>query len=431
MDYIQINGGKRLGGIASIHGAKNSALPILTATALISGESIIHNCPQLSDVENTLSILRDLGAEVTREKNTVTVNAASVNAYAVAASYMCKMRSSILFLSALSARTGKACLSLPGGCDIGERPIDMHLRGLRELGFRITQEDDCICSDASEANGGRVTLPYPSVGATENLMMAAVLLKGETTIIGAAMEPEIVDLCDFLNSAGADVKGAGTSVIHIKGARALHSSEHTVIPDRIEAATMMASAAITGSELVVRHINLSHLKPVYPLFMDAGCRLYCSSRELKIVPPKRLKGVKNIVTKPYPHFPTDCQALACAMLTKARGTSDITETVFENRFLYTKQLQRYGANIQTEGNRAVIKGVKELHGADTVCTDLRGGAAAIVAALAAEGTSTVSQLQHLDRGYESIENQLSAIGADIVRINDEKEGLIKQTEPSI
>lgn len=431
MDFLQINGANRLSGTATIHGAKNSALPILTAALLINGESVIHNCPILSDTDTTLAILHDAGAAVKREGDTVIINAAAVQHYQVSADYMCRLRSSILFLSALSARTGKACLSYPGGCAIGERPIDMHIQGLCELGYRITFEDDSICCDAKEAHSGSITLPYPSVGATENLVMAAVLLDGETTITNAACEPEIMDLCAFLSSAGANIDGAGTPVIHITGVKALHKTEHTVIPDRIAAATMMAATAITGSELVVRSINHTHLKSVYPVFTAAGCRLYLACRELKIVAPQRLKSVSNIITKPYPAFPTDCQALVCAMLTVAKGTSDVTETVFENRFMYAKQLNRFGADVRVNRNKAVIKGVKTLSAADTVCTDLRGGAAVVIAALAAQGVSTVRQINHLDRGYECIEKQFSAVGADIVRKNDEKEGSIKEESATV
>ena len=428
MDYLQINGKRRLGGVAEIQGAKNSALPILTASLLINGESVIHNCPQLSDIEVTFAILRDAGAIVRREGDTVVINAFSVTNHTVASDYMCRLRSSVLFLSALSARTGKACLSFPGGCNIGERPIDMHIQGLCELGYHLTVDEETISCEAENAHSAAIYLPYPSVGATENLIIAAVLLEGETTIINAAREPEIADLCRFLNSAGAAISGIGDAEIQIRGVKALHSTEYTVIPDRIAAATMMAAAAITGSELVLRNINHSHLKDVYPVFSQAGCRLYLACRELKIVPPKRLNAVKEIVTKPYPGFPTDCQSFVCAMLTTARGSSQITETVFEKRFIYIQQLRRFGTEIRINGNQAVISGVKTLHAADTVCTDLRGGAAVIIAALAAQGTSTVRQLQHVDRGYEAIEHQLSAVGADIVRKNDETQGHIKEKQ---
>lgn len=420
MNKLVINGGKRLGGEISVHGAKNSVLPIMAASLLIKGETVLHNVPDLSDVRASADILEYLGATVKREGDTLVINAANIVNNDIPDSLMCEMRSSIIFLGSLLARCRQASMCRPGGCDIGVRPIDLHLEALSLLGAMVEERGSCISCIARELRGAKLVLSFPSVGATENAMIAATLAKGKTTIINAAREPEITDLADFLNSCGARITGAGEGVIEIEGVEHLYPAQHRIIPDRILAATYMSIAALNSNELVIRDINPSHLSPVIPVYMKMGCRLYLSGNELKVVAPKRIKHVRSIKTLPYPGFPTDCQALAAAVLIKARGTSTISEGVFENRFNYAGELNRLGADISVDGRTAVIYGVKRLSGASLKCTDLRGGAAMVAAALAAEGESTLTQLSHIDRGYEAVENSLAAIGADIKRLNDEK-----------
>lgn len=425
MDYLSVNGGMPLNGSIGIHGAKNAALPVLTACTLIKGEAVIHNCPELSDVSNTVKILRFLGARVKREGSTVTVNASGINRNYVPEEYMREMRSSIIFLGAICARTGCACMCLPGGCNIGLRPIDLHLKGLAELSGVISFDGEKICCDMTKAVPSKLILSFPSVGATENLILASVLLNGTTTIINAAREPEISDLCEFLNKAGAKISGASTSIIKIEGVKSLHSAEHTVIPDRILASTFMAAAAATKGSAELKRICLPHLKPVMEAFADCGCEMRLGKDSLYIKTPHTLRHIKNITTKPYPGFPTDSQAPITAMLSLARGTSTVTETVFENRFRHINELCRFGADIKVNDRTAIIKGVKELYPSHASCTDLRGGAAVLIAALAAKGSSEIDNIYHLDRGYENIEYQLSLLGADIKRIKDEKKYEVK------
>mgnify|MGYP002852076373 CR=1 FL=1 len=428
MEYFEIMGNTRLGGEIDVHGAKNSVLPLLAGCVLVKGECVLHNCPRLSDVDFTIKILRHLGAEVKREGSTICVNTATLNRYDIPEALMREMRSSIIFLGALSGRLKKAKLFLPGGCEIGLRPIDLHIKALGELGYGICFDGRDIKSEFISKKSDNIALAFPSVGATENLILSSVLLEGNTRIINAAREPEIVDLCDFLVSAGAKISGAGNTVIEIEGARELHSVEHTVIPDRILASTLMSASAITSGEIRLNKVRLSHLLPVFPVFEEAGCRLYADKASLTIKPPKRLRRVRLIETRPYPGFPTDSQATACAMLSVAGGTSLIHETIFENRQKHVRELNRFGADIAVHDNYAVINGVKSLHGASASCTDLRGGAAVVLAALKAEGKSSIYSINHIDRGYECFENQLSILGADVKRINNEKESE-KQTKP--
>lgn len=421
MQMLQIKGKAKLGGEIDIHGAKNSALPILAATVLIKGESVIHNCPMLSDVLTTVKILESLGAKVHFEGNTVIVNSQNIDSYYIPENLMHEMRSSIIFLGSLASRMGKACLFLPGGCEIGLRPIDLHLKGLKTLGYSVYFDGNNICCDNENARAQKIVLPFASVGATENIILASVLLNGKTTIINAAREPEITDLVNFLNSAGAKITGASTPVLEIEGVNSLSSTEHTVIPDRICAATFMSAAAITSSDLKINKISLSHLAPVFPVFDEMGCKIYLDKNALTIKPPKRIKRVKNIQTQPYPGFPTDCQALVMVPLTIAKGTSIIEETIFESRYKHISQLNRFGADISVRDSVAIINGVHYLHGTSVVCTDLRGGAAVVIEALAADGVTNVKDIFHIDRGYENLELQLSSIGADIKRINYEEE----------
>lgn len=422
MQILEINGGRMLCGEINIHGAKNSVLPILAGTLLIKGVSVIHNCPVLSDVQYTIDILTHLGARVKRENDTLIIDSSAITKCDIPKELMEEMRSSIIFLGALASRCNNGCMYLPGGCDIGLRPIDLHISGLSQLGYNVYFDGNNLCTGAGNAKATKVVLPFPSVGATENLILASIFLKGKTTIINSAREPEIVNLADFLNKAGAKIKGAATSVIEIEGVDELNDVEHHVIPDRILAGTVMSAAAITGGNVLIKNVNQHHLLPILPVFNEMGCSAVCDGDTISFTAPKRLKPVKNIKTQPYPGFPTDCQAPIMSALTVAGGTSVITETIFENRFKHISQLNRFGADILVNDRVAIVKGVQNLHSADAVCTDLRGGAAVVIEALGANGTSHISQLRHLDRGYEKIENQLSQLGADIKRITYEKEG---------
>lgn len=416
MEKLIINGANRLGGEISVHGAKNSVLPILAATLLIKGESVIHNVPNLADVDASIKILEYLGAAVKKEGSTIAVDASSITQNHIPEEMMREMRSSIIFLGSLLSRAKEASLCYPGGCDIGVRPIDLHISSLKKLGAVITENGNCICCNASGFHGAKIILTFPSVGATENIMISSVLAKGKTTIINAAREPEISDLAAFLNSCGAKIFGAGEGTIEIEGVEALHPTAHRIIPDRIVAATYMSIAAINCKELVIKDIKANHLSPVFPVFMDMGCKLYVDSGNLKIVSPKRIKHVKNINTMPYPGFPTDCQAIVMAALTKAKGTTVIKESIFESRYKHISELNRFGADITVNDRIAVVNGVKNLYGANVFCTDLRGGAALVVAGLAAEGITSIGDIYHIDRGYESIEESLKLIGADISRV---------------
>ncbi|MBE6720226.1 MAG: UDP-N-acetylglucosamine 1-carboxyvinyltransferase [Ruminococcaceae bacterium] len=421
MQYIQISGKKQLGGEIALHGAKNSVLPILAGTVLIDGTSTLHNCPDLSDVAACCDIIRHLGGSVSRTDDVIFADTTAITQCEIPKGLMEEMRSSIIFLGSLSARCGKACMYLPGGCKIGARPIDIHIKSLRTLGYHISFDGSNICCEKANAKGGSVTLPFPSVGATENVILASVLLGGVTTIINAAREPEITDLADYLNSAGAKISGAGSSVIRIEGVARLQSAEHTVIPDRILASTFMSAVAAAGGDIVLKKVNISHLSPILPVFEEMGCKFFAGHGELKIKSPHRIKSVKRITTGVYPSFPTDSQAPVMASLCTAKGSSVITETIFENRLQHAGQLSRFGADIVVSDRTAFVTGVKNLHGAAAYCTDLRGGAAIIIAALAAEGDSQIYKIHHIDRGYENIERQLSLLGADIRRKYDEKE----------
>lgn len=422
MEYLRIQGGRKLNGNIKLHGAKNSVLPVLCASILIKGISVIHNCPRLSDVDVTVDILRYLGANVTREDDTLIVDATSINRSNILEEYMQELRSSIIFLGALASRTGNACLYLPGGCDIGLRPIDLHLKGLTALGYDVYSKNRDICANRNNPKGAEIVLPFPSVGATENIILASVLLSGsETTIVNSAREPEIADLCDFLNKAGAKIYGASTPIIRIVGVEALRSVEHTIISDRILATTLMSATAITNGDIEINDVNMPHILPTIPVFEEMGCNLNAKGKTLRIKAPKRLSRVKNIETMAYPGFPTDCQAPVMSALSVAKGTSIIKETIFENRFRHIEQLNLFGADISINDRIAVVNGVDNLHPANAKCTDLRGGAAVVIAGLCAEGISNIEEIKHIDRGYEKIENQLSLLNCDVKRIKYEKE----------
>ncbi len=417
MSKLLVTGRKKLSGEVSVQGAKNSALPILAAVLLTKGESVIYNCPALSDVEASVNILRYLGCKAERSGQTLVINTDGFNRSDIPDSLMCKTRSSIMFLGAVLARSGKAKLSFPGGCEIGLRPIDMHLDALSKLGAEINERHGCLeCSAPYGLRGNKISLPFPSVGATEHIIIAACLSGGTTTLTNAAREPEIVDLADFLNACGAKIYGAGEGVIVIDGVSSLSGCAHSVIPDRIVAATFMSAAAATGSSIVLGDLVPAHLGAVIPLFEDAGCKIKTEKCKLKISAPKRLKPFRTVSTMPYPGFPTDAQAPVMAAACVAGGTSFFIENIFENRFRHTRELARMGAKIMTEGRVCVVEGRDRLYGAKVEATDLRGAAALVVAALCAEGQTTIGSLHYLERGYENLELSLSSLGADIKKI---------------
>lgn len=419
MDKLVINGSKRLTGEIEVHGSKNSVLPILAACVLSQGENIIHNCPMLSDVDAALKILVELGCKVKREEHTVCVDSSGVNGFEISDSLMREMRSSVIFLGAILGRTGKAVLSTPGGCEIGLRPIDMHISAMEQLGAEVFEEHGRLHFECKNGlHGARVILPFPSVGATENIMIASCVAKGTTIITNAAREPEISDLADFLNGCGAKIHGAGDSTIIIDGVERLTATTHTVIPDRIAASTYLLAGAITHGRVCIKEIIPAHLGALIPVLKQSGCDISVSNRWICISSPPRLSRVKTVRTMPYPGFPTDVQAPLTAMLSVADGTSVVVENIFECRYKHVSELIRLGAKINVEGRTAVIEGVPYLTGASVVSPDLRGGFALVIAGLAAKGETVISGVEHIDRGYESPEKLLSALGADIKRIKE-------------
>ncbi len=418
MEKLLISGGKKLTGEVNVHGSKNGALPILAATLIIKGTSIIHNCPNLSDVRASLKILENLGCKCTREKDTVIVDASEVNCAEIPERLMREMRSSIVFLGAVIARCGTAKLSSPGGCEIGARPIDLHLSSLKDMGAQITESHGCINCKCSALAGTNIYIPIPSVGATENIIIAAATAKGTTRIFNAAREPEISDLASFLNSAGARIYGAGSSDVIIEGVNSLHSTEHTVIPDRILTATYMSAIAASGGSGIIRGVYPEHIKAIISEYQRMGCSVEISHNNMKITSPETLKRLKMLKTQYYPGFPTDAGPTLIATATVAKGTSIFVETIFENRFKFAGELNRLGADVKVEGRTAVVEGARCLTGANVKCTDLRGGAALMVAAFSALGKTEINEIQHIDRGYENPEINFALLGADIKRVRE-------------
>lgn len=419
MENLIISGGIRLDGKTRLQGSKNSSLPILAACAAVNGISVIHNCPRITDVDIAVAILERLGCRVSREGGTVTVDSGDINCSAIPEELMSEMRSSIIFLGALLARFGRGSATLPGGCEIGLRPIDMHIAAFRSMGVVIEESGGSMeCTAPNGLAPCRISLSFPSVGATENIILASLAAKGETVITNAAREPEIKDLADFLNECGAKIIGAGQSVIRIYGGRRLTGAEHRVIPDRIVASTYMACAAVTGGRAVVTEVEREHLAPVVPVFELCGCKIDFANGEMSVTAPKRAERIKYLRTMPYPGFPTDSQALVTAVAATARGTSIISERVFENRFRHVPELIKMGADIRVEDSCvAVVEGVPSLHGAKVTASDLRGGSALIAAALGARGESVIDGVRHVLRGCEDVCGNLSRLGANIKVIN--------------
>ncbi|STO36047.1 UDP-N-acetylglucosamine 1-carboxyvinyltransferase 1 [[Flavobacterium] thermophilum] len=424
MEKIIVRGGNRLSGTVKVEGAKNAVLPVIAATLLATkGTSTIHDVPALSDVYTISEVLRYLGADVQIAGNTVTVDANAPLTVEAPFEYVRKMRASVLVMGPLLARNGRARVALPGGCAIGSRPIDQHLKGFEAMGASVKVGNGFIDAEVNgRLRGAKVYLDFPSVGATENIMMAAVLAEGTTVIENCAKEPEIVDLANFLNAMGAKVRGAGTGTIRIEGVDELVGTSHTVIPDRIEAGTFMVAAAITGGNVLVQGAVPEHLSSLIAKMEEMGVTIIEEENGVRVIGPETLKAV-DIKTMPYPGFPTDMQSQMMALLLKAEGTSMVTETVFENRFMHVEEFRRMNADIKIEGRSVIINGPCQLQGAEVAATDLRAAAALILAGLAADGYTRVTELRHLDRGYVRFHEKLAALGADIERVREETEQL--------
>lgn len=417
MEKIVINGGKKLIGEVEISSAKNSVLPIITACILSEEKCIIEGVPMLDDVIIICDVLKSIGADISIDKknNVITIDASNIFDCEPSGELVRKMRASFLIMGPMLSRFGRFKLSLPGGCNIGNRPIDLHLKGFKALGAQIEPKHGCVEAKTLELIGGKVYLDFPSVGATENIMMAAVLAKGETIIENAAEEPEIEDLAYFLNGMGAKVYGSGTDTIQITGVKKLTGFRYTPIFDRIEAGSFMVAASITKGNIKLTNVKEKHLKPIIAKLTEMGVKIECGENYITVDASGDLKAV-DIKTLPYPGFPTDMQSQLMALLCSVNGTSVVTETIFENRFMHASELMRMGANIKIDGRTAFIEGVSKLTGCDVRATDLRAGAALVIAGLCAEGITTISDVYHIDRGYVDIEKKLTLLGADIKRI---------------
>lgn len=414
MSFYEITGGRPLAGTVAVQGAKNSVLPMMAAALLAPGVSVIHNCPDLTDVSAAMDILRLLGCSVTREGDTVTINAASPVPTPIPEQLSRELRSSVIFMGAMLSRMGTGELAYPGGCDLGPRPIDLHLSALRMLGADIREEQGTLRFGWSRWPRGReVCLALPSVGATENAMLAACGCPGVTTIVGAAREPEIVDLGRFLAAMGADIAGVGESTIIIRGGKALFPARYTVMGDRIAGATYLCAAAAAGGEIEVTGLRGEHLSALLAILEEAGCVVYTQGASICLRSDGLLEGVSPVRTGPYPAFPTDCQPLLMAALAGGNGSTIFVENMFDSRYRHVNELARMGADIRVDGRVAVVKGRGRLHGASVRGTDLRGTAALVIAALSAQGVSQVHDLRYIRRGYDGLERDLAALGAEI------------------
>lgn len=416
MGKLVIQGQNRLEGKLSVHGSKNSVLPILAATMIGRGQSVIENCPDLSDTAAACDILRQLGCSVWLENGAAIVENGGYGSNKIPEKLMRKMRSSVMFLGAILSRDGSAVISFPGGCELGPRPIDLHMSALSQMGVKFREEGGYLyCTCPRGLQGADVTLSIPSVGATENVMLAAVCAKGDTVIVNAAREPEIEDLQRFLCAAGAKISGAGTPEIAVAGFAPRAVTEHRVMPDRIAAATYLCAAAAAGGDVLLTDAVPAHIETVCAALRQMGCAVVAGSSSVRLRRSGAMRACRPVVTKPYPGFPTDAQALLMAASLRADGTSVFVENIFENRFRHVAELRRLGADIRTEGRVAMVTGVRRLTGAPLTACDLRGGAAMVVAALAAEGESTVRDSGHIERGYDRLAETLRALGADVRR----------------
>jgi len=427
LEKIIVRGGKRLNGTVRVEGAKNAVLPIIAAALLASdGKNVLSEVPVLSDVYTINEVLRHLNAEVVFENNKVTIDASKELNIEAPFEYVRKMRASVQVMGPLLARNGRARIALPGGCAIGSRPIDQHLKGFEAMGAKVQVGNGFVEAYVEgELKGAKIYLDFPSVGATENIMSAATLAKGTTILENAAKEPEIVDLANFLNAMGAKVRGAGTGTIRIEGVDKLYGANHSIIPDRIEAGTFMVAAAITGGDILIENAVPEHLRSITAKMEEMGVKIIEENEGVRVIGPDKLKAV-DIKTMPHPGFPTDMQSQMMALLLQADGTSMITETVFENRFMHVEEFRRMNADIKIEGRSVIMNGPNSLQGAEVAATDLRAAAALILAGLVSEGYTRVTELKHLDRGYVDFHKKLAALGATIERVNEKVEEVKEQ-----
>lgn len=415
MSLWHISGGRRLSGSTRVQGAKNAVLPIMAASLLAPGVTELTNVPELRDVDTTIRILRGLGCAVERDGDRVSIDSSYIARAEIPHSLMRELRSSVIFLGALLARCGLARLSMPGGCELGPRPIDLHLMALRALGAEIDERGgELICSVPDGLRGASIALPLPSVGATENAILAACAAEGETIIMNAAREPEIAELQSFLRKLGAEVSGAGSATVRVRGAAfGSGGARHGIMPDRIVSATLLCATAAAGGDIELRDVEPGHFSTVLHSLSECGCDIIAENSSVRLRSDGNLSAPMPVITGPYPAFPTDAQPLMLAACLRAKGTSVFVENVFQNRFRFTEELTRLGARIHTEGRVAVVTGVDALHGAPAVATDLRGAAALIIAALSAEGETSLLDSGHIQRGYERFDEKLRELGADI------------------
>ncbi|MCI9134630.1 MAG: UDP-N-acetylglucosamine 1-carboxyvinyltransferase [Lachnospiraceae bacterium] len=410
MEYLEIEGGKPLCGQVRIQGSKNAALPILSAAILNRGRTVLHHCPRIQDVKEMCKILTELGCRIGWEGDSLWIQADTLDSFVISKYHAEKMRSSITLLGSLLGRLGQACIPYPGGCVIGERPIDLHLKGLEQMGVQVKRTEEQVEAQSTGIQGARIFLSFPSVGATENLLLAAVLAQGTTWIEGAAREPEILELCRFLEAMGACIEGAGESCIRVMGVKELHDAEYTIASDRIVAGTYLMAAAACGGEAALLQAPLSHMQEILPVLRGMGASFTIEPDMLVIRAPERCRRVENLHTAPYPGFATDMQSPLLAALCRAEGTSRLTENVFEARFKIVEELQAMGAQIHVENNTAVVQGVSQLQGCNVEAKELRGGAALCIAAASARGTSRIYGCQYIFRGYEDIIGDLKSLG---------------------
>ena len=409
--YI-IEGGKKLQGETFVSGSKNASLPIMAASVLNRSITKLYNVPNIHDTQMMIEILKSLGCKVKKDANKVVIDSSNVNKFEIPENLMREMRSSVILAGAIIGRYKKSTFSYPGGCDIGSRPIDLHLKGFEKLGIKVEEHYGKINCNAENIEGTEINLEFPSVGATENIILASVLENGSTIIRNAAMEPEIVDLQNFLNRMGAKVRGAGSNIIKIEGVKQLKDVSYNIMPDRIEAGTLLCAAAITGGKIKLTKVNPDHIAPVLSKLEETGCKIDVKKDTIYLETNKRLRAV-NIRTMPYPGFPTDMQAIFASLLCITTGTSIIVENIFENRYKYTQELQRMGAKIKIEGKTAIIKGTRKLYGSKVKATDLRGGASLVLAGLVAKGETEVDDIKYILRGYENLDEKLNSLGAKV------------------
>ena len=412
-EYI-IKGGRKISGEVTISGSKNAALPIIAASILNKGKTTLYNVPNIHDTQMMFEILNKIGGKVTKKNNKVIIETSKINKYEIPEDLMRQMRSSVIFAGSLVGRYKKATFSYPGGCDIGTRPIDLHLKAFEKLGINIQKNYGNISCICDKITGEKIDLDFPSVGATENAILASCLGEGKTIITNAAREPEIIDLQNFLNKMGAKIKGAGSNKIEINGVKQLKDVSYNIMPDRIETGTFLCIAAMTGGSLKLKNADATHITPVIDKLEESGCKIETYKNIIQIEGPKKLKAV-DIKTMPYPGFPTDMQSIFATTMTVAKGTSVIVENIFENRYKYTQELVRMGAKIKVEGKTAIIKGVRKLYGANVKATDLRGGASVVMAGIAAKGMTKVENIEYILRGYEKFDKKLQNIGVDILK----------------